>query len=283
MNNVNYKKIRVASDIHNDFDAAREKRPNTALWYPDHMEDDQYTIFAIPGDLWTSGRVLSYAGHSWLGEVSKRFAAVVFVLGNHDFFGGLITSEYQKLKAQIVEQGLSDKVFLLQNESLVLGNYKFVGATLWTDFGNGDKEVLRDASNMMRDYAKIRHGIRYRKITPEIIFDAHTESRNFLIENAIKDFEEQKLVVITHHAPSFKSISPKWKSQKQSDSILIKNLSAMYASDLDSFIKKSKIDYWLHGHCHNASNYLLGNTRVVCNPRGYPEEDTGFNTWLEIA
>lgn len=273
MNNVSYKKIRVASDIHNDFDAAREKRPNTALWYPDHMEDDQHTIFAIPGDLWTSGRVLSYAGPSWLGEVSKRFAAVVFVLGNHDFFGGLITSEYQKLKAQIVEQGLSDKVFLLQNESLVLGNYKFVGATLWTDFNNGDKEVLRAASNMMRDYGKI---------TPEIIFGAHTESRNFLIENAIKDFEDQKLVVITHHAPSFRSISPVWKSQEQIDPILIKNLSAMYASDLDSFIEKSKIDYWLHGHCHSASNYLLGNTRVVCNPRGYPK-DTGFNPGLEIV
>jgi len=32
---------------------------------------------------------------------------------------------------------------------------------------------------------------------------------------------------------------------------------------------RPQIKLWTHGHMHNASDYMIGETRVVCNPRGY--------------
>jgi predicted phosphodiesterase len=50
-----------------------------------------------------------------------------------------------------------------------------------------------------------------------------------------------------------------------------------YASNLDEFVVESGAALWVHGHSHQAKQYLIGETLVVSNPRGYPEEDTGFN------
>ena len=39
-----------------------------------------------------------------------------------------------------------------------------------------------------------------------------------------------------------------------------------------------KIKYWIHGHTHDACDYMIGDTRVLCNPRGYigHERDASF-------
>jgi len=42
------------------------------------------------------------------------------------------------------------------------------------------------------------------------------------------------------------------------------------ASDLSEFIMdRPQIKLWTHGHMHDPSDYLVEETRVVCNPRGY--------------
>jgi len=39
---------------------------------------------------------------------------------------------------------------------------------------------------------------------------------------------------------------------------------------LDQFIlDRPGIKLWTHGHTHEDFDYMLGSTRVVCNPRGY--------------
>lgn len=83
----------------------------------------------------------------------------------------------------------------------------------------------------------------------------------------------KKNVVVTHHAPSAKSIAPKLSEELTS---------AAYASHLDEMIKANNIDVWIDGHVHNSCDYNVGNTRIVCNPRGYcpdwlnPSLSTGF-------
>ena len=38
---------------------------------------------------------------------------------------------------------------------------------------------------------------------------------------------------------------------------------------MDNFIRQYQIDLWIHGHIHDAADYRLYDTRIVCNPRGY--------------
>lgn len=69
--------------------------------------------------------------------------------------------------------------------------------------------------------------------------------------------------MITHHAPSLRSVPELYKADL---------LSAAYASNLEGFIESANIALWIHGHTHQSQDYPIGNTRILCNPRGYPME-----------
>ena len=75
--------------------------------------------------------------------------------------------------------------------------------------------------------------------------------------------EKKKTVVVTHHAPSIRSVAEQYKNE---------HLSAAFASEMEKFIEKTKPDLWVHGHVHTSSDYHIGSTRVICNPRGYADE-----------
>jgi Icc-related predicted phosphoesterase len=73
--------------------------------------------------------------------------------------------------------------------------------------------------------------------------------------------EVKKIVVVTHHAPSDLSVAECYKDQHL--------MNGAYRTNLEEVIMDSNIAHWYHGHTHHAFDYTLGNTRVVCNPRGY--------------
>jgi hypothetical protein len=83
-------------------------------------------------------------------------------------------------------------------------------------------------------------------------------------------------VVVTHHAPSKASIKPRY----QGDHLM----NGGYSSDLSEFILDNpQIKVWTHGHTHDHFDYMIGSTRILCNPRGYAgyeersqEFDPGF-------
>lgn len=114
----------------------------------------------------------------------------------------------------------------------------------------------------MNDYKKIRVSPSYRKLRSIDTAGIHYNSVNWLRDEIDRN-QHRKLVIVTHHAPSARSIP-----EKHRDDIL----SAAYASHLDDLVAKSNAEYWIHGHLHEQQDYLIGNTRVICNPRGYPDE-----------
>ena len=87
----------------------------------------------------------------------------------------------------------------------------------------------------------------------------HAESQRFLA-GFLDENRGRKTVVVTHHAPSMRSIAPRF-----SESIY----SAAFASDLEEMIVDRGPNLWVHGHVHHKLDYCVGNTRVICNPRGY--------------
>lgn len=114
----------------------------------------------------------------------------------------------------------------------------------------------------MTDYKKIRVSPTYRKLRSIDTAGIHHKSVNWLKDEVEKN-QNEKLVIVTHHAPSKRSIPEHYKEDI---------LNAAYASNLDEFVADSGANLWIHGHLHAQKDYVIGNTRVICNPRGYPDE-----------
>lgn len=261
------KYIRVVSDIHLDADLS-VKRSLSSIWFPIELPEDNETTLVIPGDLWADRFFLSKKypdGESWLEKLSQRFKYVVFVLGNHDYWGVNISNEASIVKQEIKNLNL-ENVYLLEQDLVVLDQVKFVGGTLWTDYNKKDPMVmLRAARNFGKDFDNIKIGLDCIKLIPNDLVDIHYQTKKFIFDNYKKDNKDQKVCVVTHMAPSFQSVHPQFRSYKsQFDNF-------HYYSDIDYEIEeRSKdIEWWLHGHMHSSSDYMIGGTRVICQPRGY--------------
>ena len=253
------KYLRLVSDIHLDHDPKNLNK----LWYPPVMEEDQDTVLVIAGDLWGGDRIITNTygtDETWIGRLSKQFHSVVIVLGNHDFWRENISYLEDSLKEKL---RVLSNVHLLADGVVVIDHVKFVGGTLWTDYKKGDPLVLYSADNQINDYKHIRIGNTYKRISPTQILPIHKKTREFIFNNARRNHSGQKVVVVTHMAPCYYSIP------KQLRTVANQYLNPLYYSDLAEPILDSEINYWFHGHVHSSVIYNIGDTVVVCNPRGY--------------
>ena len=224
-------KIQFFSDIHLEFGAF------------DLPHTDADLIIAA-GDIG-----VGLHGVDWLAQFGKP---VIYVAGNHEYYGGDIVHT----RVAIAEQSRATQISFLENEVLEIDGVRFLGATMWTDFRGGDEQVMHYATQNMNDYRQIRCASR--PLTPEQVFYINWESRFWLAGELEKPFAG-KTVVISHHAPTASS----WPQTNNC------NFLSTYCNELDDFLARYTIDAWFHGHLHNVVDYQQHATRVLCNPRGY--------------
>jgi Icc-related predicted phosphoesterase len=198
---------------------------------------------------------------------------ILMVLGNHEYYRRHIHQEL--LSARRIAPLF--RVHLLENGSVVLGNTRFVGATLWTGydlFGRVNvAAAMRAASENLRDHKRIGWTKRpWRRFRPAEALLLHSQSRRY-IADTLAEVHEGPTVVITHHAPHPRSLDPasSWDL-----------IAAAYATDLSDLIEQGCPDLWIHGHVHRSSDYKIGRTRIVCNAHGYGRENQGFDPELII-
>ena len=162
-------------------------------------------------------------------------------------------------------------VIVLDDASFSDDDVVFIGATLWTDYDKQNPLVLYKAPSKMREY-KLIHNINGQSITPKEILDAHNVSRDYII-STVKDLKSlyRKVLVITHHAPSWASVPPPFIGDEYN---------SFFVSDLSTEILDSNPDYWIHGHTHYPNTYEIGYTKVIINPMGYPHEKISYNPTL---
>ena len=269
--------IRPISDIHLDFEFAnlskRKMVGKENIWMPSHLETDKDTTLVIPGDLWNSDKFLEHSNENWLKKVAQQFHSVVFVLGNHDYWRDNISFLPKKIYRKVKSFNM-DNVFFLHNNSIIINKVCFIGATLWTDFNGADMVAMFEAENRMNDFKKIRAGLIYKKISAMDLLAEHYVSKRYIFSEANKAYKNpnvNKIVVVSHHAPSILSCQPKYRNK---DNPLIH----AYVSSLEEDIANSPIDFWFHGHVHCVKEYSLGNTRVIVNAKGYKDiEKTFYN------
>jgi Icc-related predicted phosphoesterase len=241
-------KLHIISDLHEEFG-------------PFTMPQVDRDVLVLAGDRHTNLKTAP------LLEKACKDAPVIFVLGNHEYYGHDFDHVLHYWKDLEM-----DNLFVLENRTVVIDGTRFVGATLWSDMGNRDPRTLVVARNEMSDYSVIEKDGRH--LRPEDTLTCFNQSLAFLNAELQKTFDGPT-VVITHHLPSYKSIAPRFEGD---------TLNGAYASELDDLILKYEPVIWIHGHTHVSFDYCIGKTRVLCNPRGYfgVEENAKFDPNLVI-
>lgn len=195
---------------------------------------------------------------------------VLYVPGNHEFYGAHLDEARHELR-RLCE---GTHIHLLDTGSFVLDGVRFLGATLWTDFrlhgGAAPRaEAIAHGQRFMRDFTHIRAGARPAEaaLTPQDTADLFAAHARWLGEELAKP-HSGPTVVITHHAPSPRSIHPRFAGSP---------LNACFVSDAEHLLEGGRACLWIHGHTHDSFDYLLHGTRVVCNPRGYAKNGVNEN------
>lgn len=246
-------KIHLISDIHLEF------------------ADLQYTppecdVVVLAGDI-----MPGVEGLTWAREIYGEDVVIVYLAGNHEFYGKrLLFDHYIQMRMVASQLG----IVFLQNDAEVINGVLFVGGTLWTDFNNGNPLDMIKAKQFMNDYTQIKT-TRTKKLLPYIVLNEFNKTRDYIEDIlGLDEYKDMKKVVCTHHAPSEESCYGKWRGDPNN---------MLFASRLEGLILDTEPDIWVHGHIHCSADYLIGKTRVLCNPRAYPgETDVGFQPNLIV-
>ena len=253
-------KLRIMSDLHLEFGTLEIPR----------TDDESSTHLILAGDIFLSE-------HHWMPvpffeDISSRFAQIILIAGNHEFYDGVWPDSIGTIRNVIRE---FPNITFLEKETLVFDNTAFIGATLWTDMSNKDWFTIQRAKDGMNDFYKIKTSDG-KTLHPNDVVDDHLIAREFIFNEIAKHKAEgRKTVVITHHLPCSLSVPPRFKNDP---------LTGAYVTELSNQIFDTQPTLWIHGHTHSSSDYLLENTRVICNPRGYTPFDVNpkFDCTLTI-
>ena len=234
---------------------------------------------------------------------SFQFPHVIYIMGNHEHYHGDFATSGNKLKS-LLESNMLSNVYLLDKESKKIDDVTFVGGTLWTDMNKEDPLTLFHVRQRMNDFRCVENGDRLvtrtvpiYELNPDYTPDGKNGGKylqneagfhikigdkkkqgpsTFCPEDAVVDHRkmldyiqtviegkfDQKFVVVGHHAPSKLSTHPRYKHDEL--------MNGAYSSSIDEYIlEHPQIKLWTHGHTHEDFDYMLGTTRIVCNPRGY--------------
>ena len=197
-----------------------------------------------------AGDLCSYKG---LADSLKRccdaFKKVIYVTGNHEYYGATFEEVHD-----VVGNVKAKNFTWLNNQTMELDGKVIYGGTMW--FNEHFNPMIRFGMN---DFSQIKN--------TDLIFENHNKFVTGLWEQKKVD------IVISHHLPAEGSIAPQFKGDM---------MNHFFMHDMEKFINERKPSHWIHGHTHTTCDYDMGDTRVICNPMGYPMEP-GHYTWKPVV
>lgn len=218
------------------------------------MTQTDAEVLVLAGDL------VSLTPHDWLWSVARlkefadRYKRVVYVPGNHEFYNTSIEDADLPLLAQ--QTGVD---VLWPEHSVTIDGQRFVGGVM---FQPKPLEGYDPEPDKISDH--------------RFIDDFETEAEAEY--HALRDYLSRSLtendIVVTHHAPSNGSLASQWRGNPCNWWFI--------THQMQELIEAYQPKLWIHGHVHTPFDYRIGNTRVVCNPMGYPDEGVPFNPKLLI-
>ena len=269
-------KIALCSDLHLEFGDLLLTNESSA------------DVLILSGDICVAKELPYTDSHqgerfrNFFQRCADTFPHVVMIAGNHESYHGDITTTNEILKKAVEHL---PNFHVLEKETFVLNDVTFIGGTLWTDMNEGDISTLTHVGSSMNDFRLIENSnvmVSYKAYLPNPenpdvpVVQFKERPSKFTTDNAVNEHEKMldyimavidnrptdKFVVVGHHAPSKLSTKP----QYENDTLM----NGGYSSNLYQFmLDRPQIKMWTHGHTHHCFDYMIGETRVVCNPRGY--------------
>jgi predicted phosphohydrolase len=243
-------KIDLCSDLHLEFS---EIGSNGSFFNRDKKGD----ILLIAGDSCESKHLKHF--YHFFSLIDEKWPKTFIISGNHEHYGSNFNRSIQDMKSFFDN---TKNIKFLHNDCIELAeNWLLIGSTLWTDFCRGKPLAMLEAQNSMNDYNYIRtESTNYGKITPKFILEQHRKTL-VDIQIHIDEHPNHNVILMVHHGVSFLSRNKDYNSSL---------LDGAYYSDLSDFILDNpRIKLIVHGHTHQPLDYMIGDCRIVCNPRGY--------------
>lgn len=277
-----YPRIHVVSDLH------LETGPYAL---PEGLDFD---VLVAAGDIGPVEHAVA-----WLAAIGKP---VIYVLGNHEFWGRQFDEVLRVARAA----ARGTQVHVLERTQVVISGVRFLGTTLWTSFGEWHPNLVYQSLCQTRDFKEIgalawyssarnlsflRRQLKAANLCvpspeaisslsrfhPAIAYQAHLRAVAWLQRELATPFNGPT-VVVTHHAPTFRSLEQSGFEKKLLDPITWGHRDdqlvrvASYASPRKIRREwRRDVSVWIHGHLHHGLDFVEDGVRVVCNPRGYAQ------------
>jgi Icc-related predicted phosphoesterase len=246
----------------------------------DLVNDEQADVLVLGGDIFIATELSEFAhdtsaaiipatdsvrerGQRYVNFVtrcSQRFPHVILIMGNHEHYHGDFAHSAGIIRDAF---GHLDNVYFMDKQWRIIDGVVFYGGTLWTDMNGEDPLTMHNIRMSMNDYNCVKNTSQegLRVFMPQ---DSVDDYRAFLqkLDDTLALHPGLPVVVVGHHAPSRASTHPRYRTEFV--------VNGAYSSNLDEFIlDRRQIRLWTHGHTHEDFDYMIGTTRIVCNPRGY--------------
>jgi len=231
-------RVQVLSDLHFEFD----EDGGEAFAREVPVSGD---VLVLAGDLLPL-RSLEDAKRTF-GWFCEPFPHVVFLPGNHEYYRTSPTNGDAVLAA--CAESFAN-LHVLNPGVATIEDTRFVGAPLW--FAPTPEEAKY--RRLVNDFRLIDGFVPW-------VHETHVAHLGFLRSNVRRGD-----VVVTHYLPHPRSVAPQFAGSALNRFFL--------AEDAADLVERAGARLWIHGHTHARCDYLVGETRVVCNPRGYPQEAT---------
>lgn len=240
-------KIQIISDLHVEVNGM----PN-----PDDFACDA-DIMIVAGDVGPAPTVMPVIAH-----ISRHVKDRVFYLpGNHEPYG--LDTTWDETVEFLKREAFKYTVDLLDTTAPAFcQGLAFGGATLWTNYRLYDSFRIRKQQYCMAAAARGMNDFkRIKDMVPEWVANRSGREASLL---GGWDFD----IGVSHHLPTAQSLDPKYQGSV---------LNAAFASNYDYLLEGKKL--WVHGHTHTSLDYIHEKTgcRVVCNPKGYGDENPAFD------
>lgn len=231
-------KIRLLSDLHTEF-----RLPYKTHKLSEYRGED---VVVLAGDI-ASGSTNTY---EVLKHFSEIFPRVIYVAGNHEYYGTSFNDFNNKLQDKCLKL---DNVHFLRRNAINIKDVWFIGATLWTNFNKSpiSEQVSR---RMIADFRYIKDWQ-----TSDAIEQYYLDRE--YIKMAYNAFPGKK-IIITHFLPAQECVSPRFRGDPT-------GVNDYFANNLGNWIHDLEDTTWMFGHTHDTVDTYIGKTRLVANPHGY--------------
>jgi predicted phosphodiesterase len=229
-------KLQIVSDLHLEFLSDKQ-----VVEVANRISNDSPAeVLILAGDICSLSERSVNKFTTFIDEIKDSYLKIIYVSGNHEYYG-TSRQEIHELGHKIIKY--RSNLHLLENKSITINNITFYGTTLWFE----ETVEAGTKRNYLNDYRYIQN------FQP----DLWSKKAIKFIKSIPND--PTKKVLITHHVPHSRFISPKYVGS---------DMNCFYINEIGKYL--GKFDLVTFGHSHDSVNQQFSErTLAISNPRGY--------------